>query len=64
MLAGYRLGFHAVVRHGVPLFGTVAAHSALMWHGDVPHAPDRSRLWAHLDSNLNPISWPRAIELI
>src|SRR6266852_6117906 len=32
MLAGHRLGFHAVVRHGVPLCGAVAAHSALMRH--------------------------------
>ena len=32
MLAGNRLGFQAVVRHGVPLCGAVAAPSALMWH--------------------------------
>jgi hypothetical protein len=64
MLAGYRLGFHAVVCHEVPLCGAVVAHSALMWHGDVPHAPNRSTLWAHLDSNLNPIAWPRASELL
>ena len=32
MLAGNRFGFHPIVRHGVPLFGAVAAHSALMRH--------------------------------
>ena len=30
MLAGYRLGFHAVVCHEDPLCGAVAVHSTLM----------------------------------
>jgi hypothetical protein len=55
MLAGNRLGFHAVVRHGLPLCRAVAAPSALMRHGEVHPAPNRFRLWAHLDSNLNLI---------
>jgi len=31
MLARNGLGFHAVVRHGVPLLGGVGAEAALMW---------------------------------
>jgi len=64
MFAGNRLRFHTVVCHGVPLCGAGAAQLALMRHCDVHHAPPRSRLWAHLDANLNPLRWPRAIALI
>jgi hypothetical protein len=43
MLASHRLGFHAVVCHGIPLCGAVAAPSALLRQGAVPPAPNRSR---------------------
>src|SRR5262249_1731872 len=63
MLAGNRLGFHAVVHHRLPFVEWGGVQATLMSRSKVHPTPDRSMLGAHRHANLTPSRWPRPSRL-